>query len=192
MTTAPVGTPVTAPANADGTAAPTGAALDRIARQAFAALDRHDLSRPELIWATDAVDHLLPIGDAVGRDAIVAFFTEMVAALPDLTVEVEHTIAQDRLVVVQWRAAGTFTGAEFQGIRANGRKVNFRGCDVMEIREGLVVENTAYWDNAGFARQVGLLPAPGSWADRALLRAFNAVSWLRTLGGRPIQQRHQT
>src|SRR4051812_34720805 len=137
--------------------------LDAIARRGFAALARHDLSRPELIWADHAVDHFLPVGDAVGRDAIVAFFLEMFAALPDFTIEVERTVAQAPFVVVQWRGRGTFTGEKFQGIRATGRKIDFRGCDMVEIRDGLVVENTVYWDGAGFARQVGLLPPQGSF-----------------------------
>jgi hypothetical protein len=53
--------------------------------------------------------------------------------------------------------------------RARG-KDRLRGCDVVEIRDGLVVDNTVYWDGAAFARQVGLLPPQGSLADRAMLR----------------------
>ncbi|MEU7905666.1 ester cyclase [Actinoplanes sp. NPDC049118] len=164
--------------------------LDAVARMGFAALARRDLSRPELIWADDAVDHFLPVGDAVGRDEIVAFFAEMFAALPDFTIEVERTVAAAPFVVVQWRGTGTFTGGRFQGIRATGRKIDFRGCDVVEIREGLVVDNTVYWDNAGFARQVGLLPPLGSSTDRLLLRAFNASTWVRTVGRRKGRKHH--
>jgi hypothetical protein len=60
----------------------------------------------------------------------------------------------------------------------------------MEIRDGLIVDNTIYWDNAGFARQVGLLPPQGSRADRAMLRSFNAFTWVRTLGRRPGRKQH--
>ena len=44
----------------------------------------------------------------------------------------------------------------------------------MEIEEGRIRRNTIYYDGASFARQIGLLPAKGSLADRALLSAFNA------------------
>jgi len=147
-------------------------------------LAQRDLTRPELLWAPDAIDHFLPVGDAIGRDAIVAFFEEMFAALPDFTVEIERTVATASVVTVQWRASGTFTGARFQGIRPTGRIIEFRGCDVVEFRDRVVIENTVYWDGAGFARQIGLLPAQGSLADRMLLRSFNALTAVRTLGGR--------
>lgn len=161
--------------------------LDAIARRAFMALARHDLDHPELIWAEGAVDHFLPVGDAVGREAIVGYFRDMFAAIPDLDIAVERTVAAPPYVVVQWRLTGTFTGRRLQGVRPTGRRIDLRGCDVAEIRDGLVVDNTVYWDGAEFARQVGLLPAQGSRADRALLRAFNASTWVRGLGRRPAK-----
>lgn len=151
---------------------------------AFAKLARRDLSGPEEIWAVDAVDHFLPVGDAVGREAIVAFFDELFAAFPDLVIEVENVVTGGSVAVVQWHARGTFTGRPFQAIRPTGRPVAFRGCDVIQMRDGLVQENTVYWDGAQFARQIGMLPARGSRADRAVLAAFNAVTWARTRGGR--------
>ena len=63
------------------------------------------------------------------------------------------------------------------------------GCDVVDIRERVVHENTVYWDGAGFARQIGMLPRQGSAADRAMLASFNALTWLRTLGGRRLPKR---
>lgn len=169
--------------------APAASELEHIARGAFEALARRDLGQPEEVWAENAVDHFLPVGDAVGRDAIVAFFRELFAALPDFTIEVERIVSTDPIVVVQWRATGTFTGAHFQGIRPTGRRVSFRGCDVAEIRDRLVVDNTVYWDGAAFARDVGLLPQEGSLADHLLLHAFNAVTWTRTLGGARLARR---
>jgi SnoaL-like polyketide cyclase len=95
------------------------------------------------------------------------------------------------MVVVQWSATGTFTGAPFQGIRATGRRVTFRGCDVVEIRDGLVIDNTIYWDGAAFARAIGMLPQQGSLPDRLLLRGFNAMTRIRTvvLSRRPGRSR---
>jgi hypothetical protein len=44
---------------------------------------------------------------------------------------------------------------------------------------GLVAENTIYYDGAGFARQIGMLPARGSTSDRAMTIAFNTLTRLR-------------
>ena len=160
--------------------------LNALARRAFATLAQRDLDRPELIWRRTP-STTWPVGDAIRRDVIVAFFREMFDALPDFSVEVERTVAAPPYVVVQWRITGTFTGARFQGVRVTGRRVDFRGCDVVEIEDGLVKDNTVYWDGAGFARQVGL-PAQGSLGDRLLLRAFNTLTWVRTLGGRRVRK----
>ena len=43
---------------------------------------------------------------------------------------------------------------------------------------GLVQHNTIYYDGATFARQIGLLPAQGASADRALIAVFNAKTKL--------------
>jgi hypothetical protein len=88
----------------------TATELDAIARKTFVALARRDMSRPELIWTDTEVEYWVPIGDAVGHDAIVAFFAEVFAAMPDFTIEVERTVVRAPFVTVQWHATGTFTG----------------------------------------------------------------------------------
>jgi hypothetical protein len=42
----------------------------------------------------------------------------------------------------------------------------------------LIRHNTIYYDGAGFARQIGMLPSLGSRADRMLVSLFNAKSRL--------------
>ena len=75
---------------------------------AFALLDRHDLSRAAEIWKPDAVDYFPAVGTYRGRDAIVGYFKEMFAAIPDLRIEVEDVVVEDRRVVVRWTTRGTF------------------------------------------------------------------------------------
>src|SRR5271166_677439 len=155
------------------------------ARWAFALLDRHDLSRAAEIWAPDAVDVFVAVGIYRGRDAIVGFFEGFFAAFPDLRIELEQVLSEDRRVVVRWCARGTFTGASFLGVQPTGRAVELRGIDFVVLDEhGLVVENTIYYDGAGFARQIGMLPARDSVADRAMTAAFNGLTRLRRLLGR--------
>ena len=48
----------------------------------------------------------------------------------------------------------------------------------MEIADGLIQHNTIYYDGVTFARQIGLLPGPGSRADQAMLAVFNAKTTL--------------
>ena len=149
-----------------------------VARAAFAAVISKD---PDGIIAHGApgwVDDFVAIGEIRGLQAIRAFFSEVFAAFPDFEITVDKIVADENSAAVQWHAAGTFTGAPFQGIEPTGRRVEIRGADVMEIADGLIQHNTIYYDGATFARQIGLLPRRGSRADQALLTTVNAKTSL--------------
>jgi hypothetical protein len=74
---------------------------------------------------------------------------------------------------------GHFSGGPFQGIDPTGRRVEMRGLDLLEIEDGLIVGNTAYYDGMSFARQIGLMPPEDSGAERAMKSAFNAATRAR-------------
>jgi predicted ester cyclase len=103
----------------------------------------------------------------------------MFAAMPDARTTVTRLIAGEQSCAVEWRLEGTFNGAPYMGLEPTGNHVEIRGLDLLELEEGELVSNTAYFDGAGFARQIGMLPADGSGADRAMKSAFNAVTKLR-------------
>jgi len=114
-----------------------------------------------------------------GKQETEAFFTELFAAIPDFELWVDRVIADGTVVAVEWHANGTFDGRRFQGIRATGSRVELRGVDVFDVSEGGLTRNTVYYDGASFARQIGMLPPAGSFPDRAMLRMFNAKTWLK-------------
>jgi steroid delta-isomerase-like uncharacterized protein len=153
-----------------------------VARAVFDAVSRKDPDGIVTHGAPDYVDDFVAIGEFRGHEAVRQFFQEVFAALPDFERIVDRIVADDSSAVVQWHMSGTFTGGPFQGIRPTGRRVELRGVDVMEIADGLVQHNTIYYDGASFARQIGLLPAQGSRADRSMIGAFNAVTRLRRRG----------
>jgi steroid delta-isomerase-like uncharacterized protein len=150
----------------------------QVARGAFDAVISKSPDGIIVFGAPGCVDDLVPIGEMRGLDAIRAFFSELFTALPDFEMIVDRIVADETSAVVQWHAAGTFTGGPFQGILPTGRRIELRGVDVMEIADGLIQHNTIYYDGAVFARQIGLLPALGSRADRAMMFAFNAKTRL--------------
>jgi hypothetical protein len=49
----------------------------------------------------------------------------------------------------------------------------------LEVEDGEIVSNTAYYDGMDFARQVGLMPPQDSGAERAMKGAVNAVTRVR-------------
>lgn len=156
-------------------------AVHDVAEGYFAAVSARDPDGMASFWHPDGVDDITPVGVVRGPDGVRALFREMFAAMPDFAFTVDRITADDRVAAVQWRAEGTFTGSQFQGIEATGRRVRVRGADCVEVEDGKIVRNTAYYDGAAFARDIGMLPPEDSGADRALRGAFNAVTRARRL-----------
>jgi steroid delta-isomerase-like uncharacterized protein len=153
---------------------------EETARGVFAAIADRDLPAIAGYLAGDDVQVFVPVGRFEGRDAIVAFFAQLFAAFPDLVTIVEDVRVSGAYVAVRWRLRGTFTGNTFQGIAATGRRLEIEGVDAfVEVRDGLIVRNTIFYDGAAFLRGAGVLPERGSGAEAALLTLFNTWTWVR-------------
>jgi steroid delta-isomerase-like uncharacterized protein len=153
--------------------------VEQHVRSMFDALARRDAEGVGEHWREDGVDDIVPIGVFRGRQAIVDFWRETFAAVPDLETTVTRVVAGETQAAVEWRMSGNFTGASFQGIDPTGKRIELRGLDLFELEDGEIVSNTAYYDGASFARQVGMLPPEGSGAERTMKSAFNAVTKVR-------------
>jgi steroid delta-isomerase-like uncharacterized protein len=149
------------------------------ARSYFDALARRDARSMADHWREDGVDDLVPLGPLRGRAEIAAFFRDLFAALPDVETTVTRVVAGEREAAVEWRMRGSFTGAPFQGIDPTGRAVELRGIDLLEVEEGEIVGNTAFYDAMDFARQIGMMPPRDSGAERAMKSALNAATRVR-------------
>src|SRR3954447_4036603 len=144
-----------------------------VSGRAFDALNGHDLDRLGRLLAEDVVEHIVPLGIYDGRRAVPAYHKEMFAAAPDLRVEVTHIASAGDAVLAEWELTATFTGAAFQGLRANGSRVRLEGASTYVVREGRISSVQVIYDGASFARQIGMLPIRGSVADRVMIAAVN-------------------
>lgn len=154
----------------------------------FAAVAARDADAMAEHWHPDGVDDLVPVGVMRGPAGVRAFFSELFRAVPDCAMVVEKMVVDSQGAAVQWRMRGTFDGAPFQGIDPTGRRLDLRGCDVVELDDdGKLTRNVAHYDGAAFARQVGMLPSEDSGADRAMRAGFNAVTRLRAAVDRRTQ-----
>ena len=149
------------------------------ARSYFDAIAARDTVAMVEHWDPEGVADIVPYGILRGQSEIAAFFRGLFSALPDLETSVERVAATAHLAAVEWRMGGHFTGAPFMDLEPTGRRIDIRGLDLIEIEDGQIVGNTAYYDGASFARQVGMLPSEGSGAERAMKGAFNAVTKMR-------------
>jgi steroid delta-isomerase-like uncharacterized protein len=85
---------------------------------------------------------------------------EIVNAFPDMSLTVEHLVAEGDKVAAMVSAKGTHTGG-FEGIPATGRTIdNVVESDVFRIRDGRIVEAWHLYDAFGLMQQLGLLPEP--------------------------------
>ena len=150
-----------------------------IGRDAFDAVNRHDVEGILANWHPEGVGDWVALGVFRGHEELREQFGQLFAATPDLAMIVERVVADDRTVAVQWRSSGTFDGEPFMGIQPNGAHVELRGVDIMEIEDGLIVKNAVYYDGNAFARGVGMLPAQDSGAEKAMIAAFNGVTKIR-------------
>ena len=149
------------------------------ARSYFDAVAARDAATMAAQWHREGIYDSVPLGVFRGPDAVRRLYQEMFAAMPDLRTTVERITADDRVAAVQWRASGTFGGGPFQGIEPTGRRIELRGIDSLEIEDGKILRVTSVYDGAAVARDMGLLPAEDSGADRAMRAGFNTVTKLR-------------
>jgi|SRR5215210_9108851 len=153
--------------------------VEQHARSYFDALARRDPGAMAEHWAEDGVEDLVPLRVLRGPAEVEAFFRGLIAAVPDGEVEVTRLVADESRAAVEWRLAGTFSGGPFEGVDPNGRHVLLRGLDLLEIEEGKITANTAYFDGMAFTRQVGMLPPQDSGAEKAMKKAFNTATRVR-------------
>lgn len=149
------------------------------ARIYFERAETRDLDGMEELMHPELVEDIVALRELHGRDQVRSYYAQLFQAFPNFELRPISIRGDDTHATAQWRAQGTFTGVHFEGIRPTHRRVELRGVDVMEFRDGLLIHNTVYYDGASFARQVGLLPPEDSPPERLLLRTFNKVQELR-------------
>jgi steroid delta-isomerase-like uncharacterized protein len=153
---------------------------EEVAHEAFAAFKARDIERVAACWHEDVVEEVVPVGIYRGRAEATENLRGLLEAGPDFEVSLVRIVADEHHAVMEWRGTGTFSGDEpYNGIVPNGKPIEMRVIEMLEIEDGLIVRNTIYYDNATFGRQIGMLPEEGSAAEKAMVGAFNAVTKLR-------------
>jgi steroid delta-isomerase-like uncharacterized protein len=154
-------------------------AVEQTVRSYLEAMDSRDPDAMVAHWREDGVEDIVAVGMLRGRDELRDYFKSLFAAMPDATTTITRLVAGEQSCAVEWRLEATLSGEPFMGIDPTGKHVEIRGFDLFELEDGQIVSNTAYFDGMSIARQIGMLPADGSGADRAMKGAFNAATKLR-------------
>ncbi len=120
-----------------------------------------------------------------GHADVRRFLDSVWTAMPDLRFEmVDGPFIRPgaQAAAFYWRGTGRFTGPlEPPGFAPTGKPLEFFGADFHEYRDERVAKLRIVFDNMDVGRKLGLLPQPGSRADRAGAAAQRVAMRVRSL-----------
>jgi steroid delta-isomerase-like uncharacterized protein len=95
------------------------------------------------------------------KDGVIQYFRIMLAAFPDMRMDVQDSFASGEKAVARLRVSGTHQG-EFMGIPATGKPVSVNLIDITRFGDdGLAREHWGVVDMLAMMQQIGIIPAPG-------------------------------
>lgn len=127
------------------------------------AFNAHDEDGLRALSAADAV--LEAPGDVHldGRDAVVGYEMNWLAAFPDAEMAVEDEVVTDGWVVQRFTFEGTHSGtlsSPMGDIAPTNRHLIGRGAQFMRVDNGVVAESHLYFDQMQVLAQLGLVGEP--------------------------------
>jgi steroid delta-isomerase-like uncharacterized protein len=132
----------------------------------------------DIVWA----DPALP-APARGIGEVQEFMRASFRAFPDLRFsepDPRVVATHGDVVLWAWRMEGTHQGElDPPGFAPTGARMAVDGIDHWIFRDGRIARYRAYYDMNDLARQLGLVPAPGSRAERGMVRLQRLQARLR-------------
>jgi steroid delta-isomerase-like uncharacterized protein len=113
------------------------------------------------LYAEDAVQ-IMPEGTFEGRSAIRERLARDLVACPDIAWTVLSFVEQGDAFADEWSFVATHTGpfqmADGSELPPTGKRVELRGMELVEVRDGKIVVDNLYYDNLAVFAQLGLVP----------------------------------
>jgi steroid delta-isomerase-like uncharacterized protein len=123
-----------------------------------------------------------------GRDAYRTYCDGFFAAFTELDWTMrEPVIHEGDRVAEPWAFKGLNSGPLWIGLPATGRRIESKGTDIFEFRDGKVCREHSFYDVTSNLRQLGLWPGINSVGERLIMGAgAGAVHASRLIGRIPI------
>jgi steroid delta-isomerase-like uncharacterized protein len=150
--------------------------LRDFARRWEAAWNSHEPDRLLALMSEDIVydDSAWPT-TMRGHAQVREFLETTWRAMPDLEfhmVEGPFLHSSEPVATFYWRGSGTFTGPlDPPGFAPTGARAEFEGFDLQAYRDGKVCRLRIAFDMLDLSRRLGLMPQPGSRAEKAAVAA---------------------
>jgi steroid delta-isomerase-like uncharacterized protein len=165
------------------------AARLRIVEEHVRRENEHDLAGIMATFGDEAEYQDGPWGEQhCGRDAVEQYYRELLAALPDLHVDVRNRVVTVDAVVLEVLISGTQAGP-WRGLPATGRSVRFPLCAIYRFAaSGQLAGEKIYYDRAGVLHQVGLYHEPVGVLGRLVTSLTHPVTLARAYGRKLISR----
>jgi steroid delta-isomerase-like uncharacterized protein len=129
-------------------------------RNAYERINAGDIAGFGELVADDFVEHEGGPGLPPTREGTLEFFQILLAAFPDMRMDIEDLIASDDKTVARVKFTATHQG-EFMAVPPTGTSVEIQLIDIMRFDDaGLVCEHWGVTDMLSLMQQIGVVPAP--------------------------------
>jgi len=127
----------------------------RLAYEHFAAESAHDTPRTLATLADDIMYRVVASGAIVhGKEAVSKYYDVWWTAFPDVNIEIQRIVAAGEWVIAENIATATHLGP-WLGIPPTGKRTVQHLCAICRMRDGLMIEETVYYDQLERIRQIG-------------------------------------
>jgi steroid delta-isomerase-like uncharacterized protein len=128
-------------------------------RSTYERINAGDIAGFGELVADDFVEHQGGPGLPPTKEGTLEFFQILLAAFPDMRMDVEDLIASGDKTVARVTATATHRG-EFMAVPPTGRRVEIQLIDIMRFDDaGLVCEHWGVADMLSLMQQLGVVPA---------------------------------
>jgi len=117
-----------------------------VVRQYFDTFNSNQLDRLSEVISPEYEDRLE--GQTAGIEVLRTYLKGLKTSFPDFTWTIEQIVAEGDRVAVMNRITGTQV-RDFGGVKAAGRKVDFKAFQIYKVVDGKLVE---HWEVADFRR----------------------------------------
>jgi steroid delta-isomerase-like uncharacterized protein len=136
------------------------AALEQTIERYNRAWNEHDLDAIMSMHAPDMVFENHTAGESAEGEEVRSHIASIFDSWPDIAFSTRRMYVRDGLVVQEWTATATHVHPMRRGdlvAEPSGKRVEWKGLDVMPFENGLLKRKTVYSDSVSILRQIGLL-----------------------------------
>jgi steroid delta-isomerase-like uncharacterized protein len=129
--------------------------IDTLVRRFEDVMNARDADAVAALFTPDFVDHAPWPGQSGDVAGFRAGLADMVAAFPDLRVDVHRVVANGDMLAWHFAISGSHLGP-FMGAEPTGRSFRVEAMDMLRLEDGRIAEHWGLMDSASMAEQLSL------------------------------------